>query len=145
MALFASCMFPNVCVCFILGRPFLNTVGAIIYASNAKITFNIKGNREAFCHPSCLALLELLFTISAGWAREHRTISLRALMESQATKPSRRWQPPRVTSTTCLQYEHLVPLDTIALESLTHTIRWLLSSICELEGSQAPPHKPPSP
>jgi hypothetical protein len=32
----------------ILGRPFLNTAGAIIYASNAKITFNIKGNREAF-------------------------------------------------------------------------------------------------
>ena len=32
----------------ILGRPFLNTAEAIIYASNAKITFNIKGNREAF-------------------------------------------------------------------------------------------------
>jgi len=32
----------------ILGRPFLNTVGAMIYTSNAKITFNIKGNREAF-------------------------------------------------------------------------------------------------
>jgi len=26
----------------------LNTCGAIIYASIAKITFNIKGNREAF-------------------------------------------------------------------------------------------------
>jgi len=26
----------------------LNTAGAIIYASNAKITFNIKGNKEAF-------------------------------------------------------------------------------------------------
>jgi len=26
----------------------LNTIGAIFYASNAKITFNIKGNREAF-------------------------------------------------------------------------------------------------
>jgi len=32
----------------ILGRPFLNTARAIIYASNAKITFNTKGNREAF-------------------------------------------------------------------------------------------------
>jgi len=31
-----------------MGRPFLNTAGAIIYASNAKITFNIKGNSEAF-------------------------------------------------------------------------------------------------
>jgi len=30
----------------ILGRPFLNTTGAIMCA--AKITFNIKGNREAF-------------------------------------------------------------------------------------------------
>jgi len=32
----------------ILRQPFLNTTRAIIYASNAKITFNIKGNREAF-------------------------------------------------------------------------------------------------
>jgi len=57
---------------------------------------------------------------------EHRTISLRASTESQATKPSRRWQPPRVTSTTGLQHEHLVSLDAISqcntLESLTHTI-----------------------
>ena len=32
----------------ILGWPFLNTAGAVIYTSNAKITFNIKGNRAAF-------------------------------------------------------------------------------------------------
>ena len=55
---------------------------------------------------------------------EHRTIFLHALMESQATKPSRRWQSPRVTNTTSLQLDHLVPLDAIsqynALESLTH-------------------------
>jgi hypothetical protein len=42
---------------------------------------------------------------------EHRTIFSHALTESQATKPSRRWQPPRVTSTAGLQYDHLVPLD----------------------------------
>ena len=41
---------------------------------------------------------------------EHRTSFLRALMET-TTKPSRRWQPPRVTSTTGLQLDHLVPLD----------------------------------
>jgi len=54
---------------------------------------------------------------------KHRTMSLHALTESQATKPSRRWQPPRVTSTIGLQHEHLVPLDANsqcnALESLT--------------------------
>jgi hypothetical protein len=33
---------------------------------------------------------------------EHRTSFSRALTESQATKPSRRWQPSRVTSTTGL-------------------------------------------
>jgi hypothetical protein len=32
----------------ILGRPFLNTTGAIIYANTAKIYFNIKGKRETF-------------------------------------------------------------------------------------------------
>jgi hypothetical protein len=42
---------------------------------------------------------------------EPRTIFLRALTEPQATKPSRRWQPPRVTSATGLQDDHLVPLD----------------------------------
>jgi len=32
----------------ILGRPFLNTSGAIIYASTAKISFYIKGRKETF-------------------------------------------------------------------------------------------------
>ena len=32
----------------ILGRPFLNTLGAIIYASATKINFNIKGRKETF-------------------------------------------------------------------------------------------------
>jgi hypothetical protein len=45
---------------------------------------------------------------------EPRTIFLRALTEPQSTKPSRRWQPPRVISTTGLQHEHLVPLDAIS-------------------------------
>ena len=42
---------------------------------------------------------------------EHRTIFSRASIESQATKPSRRWQPPRVTSTISLQHDHLVSLN----------------------------------
>ena len=42
---------------------------------------------------------------------EHRIIFSRASLEWQATKPSRRWQPPRVTITTGLQLDHLVPLD----------------------------------
>jgi hypothetical protein len=44
---------------------------------------------------------------------KHRTIFSCASTESQATEPSRRWQPPRVTSTTGLQLDHLVPLDAI--------------------------------
>jgi len=32
----------------IRGRPFLNTSGAIIYASAAKISFYIKGKKETF-------------------------------------------------------------------------------------------------
>jgi hypothetical protein len=32
----------------ILGRLFLNTAGAIMYANTAKICFNIKGKRETF-------------------------------------------------------------------------------------------------
>jgi hypothetical protein len=40
-------------------------------------------------------------------------------MESQATKLSRRWQPPRVTSATGLQLDHLVPLDAILMMQRT--------------------------
>jgi hypothetical protein len=32
----------------ILGRPFLNTARAIMYANTAKICFNIKGKRDTF-------------------------------------------------------------------------------------------------
>ena len=32
----------------ILGRPFLNTLGGVIYASAAKISFYIKGRKETF-------------------------------------------------------------------------------------------------
>jgi hypothetical protein len=41
---------------------------------------------------------------------EHRTSFLGASTET-TTKPSRRWQPPRVTSTTGLEDDHLVSLD----------------------------------
>ena len=50
---------------------------------------------------------------------EHRTIFSHASTESQATKPSRRWQPLRVTSTINLQHDHLVPLD--ATSRCNHT------------------------
>ena len=77
------------------------------------------------------ALLELLFAAPAGRAQCLSQILLWSSAQSShrlhdgelATKPSRRWQPSRVTSTTSLQHEHLVPLDAIsqskALESLT--------------------------
>ena len=52
---------------------------------------------------------------------EHYTIFSHASMESQATKPSRRWQPPSVSSTTGLQLDHLVPLDATSRCNHTHT------------------------
>jgi hypothetical protein len=42
---------------------------------------------------------------------EHHTIFSRTSTESQATKPSKRWQPPIVTITIGLQLDHLVLLD----------------------------------
>ena len=57
-----------------------------------------------------------------------------------ATKPYRRWKTPRVTSTTGLQLDHLVPLDVIShcntLELLTPNGFTLLASTSELEASQ---------
>ena len=49
---------------------------------------------------------------------ERRTSFLWASTET-TTKLSRRWQPPRVTSTTGLQLDHLVPLD--ATSQCNHT------------------------
>ena len=92
-------------------------------------------------------LLELLFAAPVGRAQypsqsllqSTAQSSLHASMET-TTKPSRRWQRPRLTSTTSLQLDHLVPLDEItqcnALESLTRNGFALLSSTSELEGSQ---------
>jgi hypothetical protein len=80
---------------------------------------------------------------------EPRTISTCASTESQATKPSRRWQPLRVTSTTGLQHDHLVPLDVISQCNRTRIAHSLdrMNTInhSELEGSQAHQHKPPRP
>jgi hypothetical protein len=74
------------------------------------------------------AQLELLFAAPAGWAQyPHNLFSgaqynLLYVLRWRPTKPSRRWQPPRVARTTGLQHEYLVPLDVIsqcnALESL---------------------------
>jgi hypothetical protein len=93
------------------------------------------------------AQLELLFAALTGQAQypsqsllwNTAQSSLCASMET-TTKPSRRWQPQRVTSTTGLQLDHLVPLDAIsqcnALESLTCNGSALLASTSELEASQ---------
>jgi hypothetical protein len=59
---------------------------------------------------------------------EPHTIFLRASTEPQATKPSRRWQLSRVTSTTGLQHDHLVPLDAISQcnrTRITNSHNWM--------------------
>jgi len=123
----------------LIGNPKLNPQRVLhIHSQDWDPPSHKQSTRVALRDPHGVSTVPL--TISSP---EHRTISLRASTESQATKSSRRWQPPRVTSTTSLQYEHQVPLDAIsqcnALESLTHTIGWSLSSICELEASLAHP------
>jgi hypothetical protein len=58
---------------------------------------------------------------------DQRTSFLRALTET-TTKPSRRWQPPRVTSTTSLQDDHLVPLDATSQcnrTGIAHSLDWM--------------------
>jgi hypothetical protein len=61
--------------------------------------------RVALCGSHGVSTIPLTIT-----SLEHRTIFLQALTET-TTKQSRRWQPPRVTSTTGLQLDHLVPLN----------------------------------
>ena len=53
-----------------------------------------RSNRVALHNPR-----EVSTNLSQITSPEHRTISLHASMEPLATKSSRRWQPPRVTST----------------------------------------------
>ena len=62
---------------------------------------------------------------------EHRIIFLRASTET-STKPSRRWQPPKVASTTGLQLDHLVPLDAISQCNRTRiTHSQLIRTLCK--------------
>jgi hypothetical protein len=60
--------------------------------------------------------------------QEHGTIFSCASMELQATEPSRRWQPPRVTSTIGLQHGHLGPLDATSRcihSRIAHSLNWM--------------------
>ena len=70
---------------------------------------------------SMTPLLELLFAALAGQAQYPSQSLLQSTAQSSlhastdtTTKPSRKRQPPRVTSTTGLQHEHLVPLDALS-------------------------------
>jgi hypothetical protein len=95
------------------------------------------------------ALLELLFAAPMVQAQYPSQILLRSSAQSSCglhneeltTKPSRRWQPLIVTSTTGLQLDHLVPLDAISQYNrtrITHSQSiHTLASTCELEGSQS--------
>jgi hypothetical protein len=56
----------------ILGRPFLNTAGSIMYANIAKICFNIKGKREAFFFKD--KVLQFLHTFNILMSQRRRTI-----------------------------------------------------------------------
>ena len=70
---------------------------------------------------------------------KHRTIFSCASTKSQDTKPSRRWQLPRVTSTTGLQLDHLVPLDAITQCNALEIAHFVIGShFCkhELQSSQ---------
>jgi hypothetical protein len=62
--------------------------------------------RVALCDPCGVSTIPL-----TNPPPEHHIIFLCASTESQATEPSRRWQPPRVTSTTDSQLDHLVSLN----------------------------------
>jgi hypothetical protein len=56
----------------ILGRPFLNTAGAIMYANTTKICFNIKGKREIFSiRTECCSSLH---TLNIPMSQGRRTI-----------------------------------------------------------------------
>ena len=60
---------------------------------------------------------------------ERRISFLRASTET-TTKPSRRWQPPRVTSTTGLQLDHLVPIDAASRcnhTRIAHLLDWMIT------------------
>ena len=103
------------------------------------LLFASRSTRVALCDSRGVSTIPLTI------APEHRTTFLRASQRRHTTKPSRRWQPPRVTSTADLQLDHLVPTLAIsqcnALESLTHLANLICSNTSELEGFQALSHK----
>jgi hypothetical protein len=56
----------------ILGRPFLNTAGAIMYANTAKICFNFKGKeRHSSSRTECCSSLH---TLNIPMSQRRRTI-----------------------------------------------------------------------
>jgi hypothetical protein len=94
----------------------------------------------------CHALLELLLVAPVGRAQHPSQSLLRSTTQSAlrastetTIKLSWRWQPPRVTSTTVLQLDHLVPPRcNLSMKSHYTHLQSIhtLASTSELEGSQ---------
>jgi hypothetical protein len=69
---------------------------------------------------------------------KHRTSFLRVHNRDHTTNPSRRWQPPGVTSTTSLQLDHLMPILAISQYNTLLTHNWMQSLCAQvIEGSKA--------
>ena len=58
---------------------------------------------------SCSSRLPWVSTVPLTITSMERRTTLQASRRRHATKPSWRWQPPKVTSSTSLQLDHLVP------------------------------------
>ena len=116
-----------------------HTLGVVRTYPESEGSSMTRSTRVALCDPHGMSTIPL-----TNPPPEHRTIFSRASTESQATKPSRRWQPPRVTSTTGLQLDHLVPLDTTSRcnrTRITHSHNRMITIKYMCDGGLPSTHK----
>jgi hypothetical protein len=85
----------------ILGRPFLNTARAIIYANNAKICFNIKGKRESFSFKN--QVLQFLAHLQHAYEPKKKKKNRRNKNKNKNKKPQ---QTETVRMVTTVHREH---------------------------------------
>jgi len=90
----------------ILGRPFLNTATAIIYDSKAKITFNIKGNKEAFSFKN--KTLSTLAQKERVGGRNKSNTQNKAKTKNKGKQKAQKTETAQVVIAIYMVYDHLL-------------------------------------
>ena len=84
----------------------MNTAGAIIYASNARITFNIEGNKEVF--PFKNRTLSFPAQKETVGGRNKSNTQNKAKTKNKGKQKAQKTEIAHLVTVICMEYDHLL-------------------------------------